>query len=145
MAYKGKFRASNPSKYKGDASKITYRSRWELVVMQNFDHHPDVLEWSSEEIVIPYISPLDNKRHRYFPDFYVKRKGKDGNIACYLIEVKPLAQTKPPKVSNQVTRKYLNEVATWGVNSAKWQMAESYCKERNWTFIKITEKELGLF
>ena len=73
------------------------------------------------------------------------KKGKDGTIACYLIEVKPLAQTKPPKVSNQVTRKYLNEVATWGVNSAKWQMAESYCKERNWTFIKITEKELGLF
>lgn len=144
MAYKGIFRPNNPSKYKGDPTNIVYRSRWELIVMQKLDAHPDVLEWSSEEINIRYRSPLDRKIHRYFPDFYMKRKGQDGKIESFLIEVKPKAQTVPPKVQNKPTRRYINEVATWGVNSAKWAAAEEYCKDRGWTFMKITEDDLGL-
>lgn len=144
MAYKGKFRPNNPDKYKGDPANIVYRSRWELMVMQKLDSHPDVLEWGSEEIVIPYRSPIDGRVHRYFPDFYMKRRGVDGKIESVLIEVKPYAQTRPPVVQNKPTRRYINEVATWGVNSAKWKMAEEYCRDRGWKFIIMTEKELGL-
>lgn len=145
MAYKGIFRPKNTQKYKGDPTNIVYRSRWELMVMQKLDSHPDVLEWSSEEINIRYRSPLDNRIHRYFPDFYMKRKGQDGKIESFLIEVKPKAQTKPPKVQNgKPTKRYINEVATWGINSAKWAAAEEFCKDRGWTFMKITEADLGL-
>lgn len=144
MAYKGSFRPKNPDKYKGDPTKIIYRSRWELMVMQKLDAHPDVIQWSSEEVVIPYISPIDNRYHRYFMDFYMKRKNREGKIEEILIEVKPLAQTKPPTVQNKVSRRYITEVQTWGVNSAKWKAAQEYCKDRGWQFQIITEKELGL-
>ena len=144
MAYKGIFRPKNTHKYRGDPTNIVYRSRWELMVMQKLDAHPDVLEWSSEEINIRYRSPLDNRIHRYFPDFYMKRKGQDGKIESFLIEVKPKAQTKPPKVQSGKPTKRYNEVATWGINSAKWAAAEEFCKDRGWTFMKITEDDLGL-
>lgn len=144
MAYKGKFRPNNPDKYKGDPANIVYRSRWELMVMQKLDSHPDVLEWGSEEIIIPYRSPIDGRVHRYFPDFYMKKRGIDGKVESVLIEVKPFAQTRPPIVQDKPTRRYINEVATWGVNSAKWKMAEEYCRDRGWKFIIMTEKELGL-
>lgn len=144
MAYKGPFRPRNPEKYKGDPTGIIYRSRWELMVMQKLDAHPDVLEWSSEEINIKYRSPLDNRIHRYFPDFYMKRRSTSGTIESFIIEVKPKAQTKPPKVQNKPTKRYINEVATWGINSAKWAAAEEFCKDRGWSFMKITEDELGL-
>jgi hypothetical protein len=144
MAYKGTFKPKNPDKYKGDPTKIIYRSRWELMVMQKLDAHPDVIQWSSEEVVIPYVSPIDNRYHRYFMDFYMKRKSKEGKIEEILIEVKPFAQTKPPTVQNKVSRRYITEVQTWGVNSAKWKAAQEYCKDRGWQFQIITEKELGL-
>jgi hypothetical protein len=144
MAYKGKFSPKNPNKYKGDPTNIIYRSRWELIVMSKLDDHPDVLEWSSEEIVIPYRSPIDGKIHRYFPDFFMRRRDKDGKTKSFLIEVKPKAQTVPPKVQGKPTKRYINEVATWGVNEAKWKMAEQYCADRGWDFIKITEDDLGL-
>lgn len=145
MAYKGLFRANNPHKYKGNAQNIIYRSRWELMIMQKLDTHPDVLEWSSEEIAIPYRSPLDNRIHRYFPDFIVKQRNKQGIVETIMIEVKPYKQTLPPQVQQgKPTKRYLNEVATWGINSSKWKAAEAYCADRGWRFIKITEKELGL-
>lgn len=117
--------------------------------MMHLDDHPDVIEWSSEEIIIPYRSPIDNKVHRYFPDFFVKRKGKDGSIQSMLVEVKPRAQTVPPDVKltlkgQKPSRRYINEVMTWGINSAKWQYAEAYCADRGWKFVIMTEKELGI-
>jgi len=144
MAYKGTFKPKNPQKYRGDPTKIIYRSRWELMVMQKLDSHPDIVEWSSEEVIIPYISPIDNKRHRYFPDFYMKKKNQDGTTEQVLIEVKPFAQTKPPVVQNKPNRRYITEVQTWGINSAKWKNAEAYCEDRGWKFQIITEKDLGL-
>jgi hypothetical protein len=145
MAYKGVFRARNPNKYKGDPSNIIYRSRWELMVMQKLDAHPDVLEWSSEEIIIRYRSPVDGKVHRYFPDFWVKKKDRSGAIVHDLIEVKPFKQTRPPTVmEGKPTRRYVNEVMTWGINSAKWKAAREYCADHGWNFVIITEKELGL-
>ena len=44
------------------------------------DNNDSIIEWGSEELVIPYRSPVDNRVHRYFPDFYVKVKQKDDTI-----------------------------------------------------------------
>jgi hypothetical protein len=144
MSYSGKFRPRNPLKYKGDPSNIIYRSLWELRLMTYLDGHQDVLEWASEEFCIPYRSPIDNRTHRYFPDFWVKQRSRNGDIEVKVIEVKPAKQSAPPKVQNRATKKYINEVVTWGVNQAKWRAAEAYCKERNWQFVVMTEKELGI-
>jgi hypothetical protein len=144
MAYSGNFRPKNPQKYKGDPTNIIYRSSWELKLMMWFDTHPDVLEWSSEEIVIPYRSPIDGKVHRYFPDFYVRKRNKDGMVETIIVEVKPFAQTQEPKKQSKVSKRYINEVKTWGINSYKWKAARDYCEDRKWKFQIITEKELGI-
>lgn len=144
MAYKGKFRPKYPEKYKGDPTNIIYRSLWELKLMRYFDQHTGVLQWSSEEIIIPYRSPVDNRIHRYFPDFYVKMRTSEGQINTMLIEVKPAAQSKPPGKKDKLTRKYLTEVMTWGVNQAKWKAATEFCSDRNWQFKVMTEKEIGI-
>lgn len=140
----GIFKPKNPQKYAGDPTNIVYRSSWELKLMMWLDSHPDVISYASEEKPIKYISPVDNRWHRYFPDFIVKMRNKDGGTETLMIEVKPSKQTVPPKKKKVVTKAYLNEVMTWGVNSAKWEAAEEYCKERGWKFIKMTEKELGI-
>lgn len=143
-SYKGFFRPKNPSKYKGDPSGIVFRSSWELKFMLYLDAHPDVLEWSSEEFAIPYRSPVDGRIHRYFPDFWVKQKNINGDIETIVVEIKPKKQTEPPVVQTRRTKRYINEVMTWGVNSAKWQAAEEYCSERKWKFRIFTEQHLGI-
>jgi len=148
--YQGRYRPQNPEKYKGDVSNIQYRSGWELRLCSYLDKHPKVLEWSSEEVVLPYVSPIDNRIHRYFPDFLVKQLNKEGNIETILIEVKPYAQTRPPDPakgktpSGRPSRRFLNEVKTWGVNEAKWKAAEEFCRDRKWKFQKLTEHDLGI-
>lgn len=112
--------------------------------MRYLDDHSDVLSWGSEELIIPYRSPLDGKVHRYFPDFIVKKKNREGVVSTIVIEVKPKAQTIEPKVQKKTTKKYINEVTTWGVNQAKWKAAESYCEDRKWKFQLMTEKDLGI-
>lgn len=107
--------------------------------MQWCDSRSAVQEWGSEEIIIPYISPVDGKRHKYYPDFYVKVRGKK-----YIVEVKPFKQTKEPKTQKRVTKRYINEVFTWGVNQAKWKAATEFCKDYNMEFMLITEKELKI-
>lgn len=142
MAYKGKFRPHNIKKYRGDHKGIIYRSLWELRFMRYCDNTPSILEWASEELIIPYRSPVDGKKHRYFPDFWLKVKTAEGEIKESVIEIKPKIQTKPPKKRSKVTRKYLREVKTWGINEAKWKAAEAFCKDRDWSFKIITEKDL---
>lgn len=144
MSYKGFFKPRNPSKYQGDPTNIIYRSSWEAKLMKYLDDHPDVLKWSSEEICIPYRSPIDNKIHRYFPDFLIKKKNQIGSVETIMIEVKPKSQTVPPKIQKKPTKKYVNEVYTWGINSAKWKAAKNYCEERKWKFLIMTENELGI-
>lgn len=111
--------------------------------MNYLDAHPDVLEWNSEELVIPYRSPVDGKVHRYFPDFWVKRRSRTGELEQVIIEVKPRAQCLPPNPRIRKTRKFLKEAATYAVNQAKWEAAESYCNGRGWKFLVLTEKELN--
>ena len=143
MSYKGWFRPKNPSKYKGNATNIIYRSNWELRVMKWLDGNPAVIWWASEELPIPYVSPVDNRVHRYFPDFIVRTKRKDGSEQTSILEVKPHKQTMMP-TQKRKTQRYLAEVATYAVNQAKWKAADLFCKEHGWHFQLVTEKELGL-
>ena len=108
------------------------------------DTKPSVLKWRSEETVIPYVSPIDNKIHRYFVDFQLQVKTSSGVLKTYLIEIKPKQQTVPPAPQQRVTKKYLEEVMTWGKNEAKWKYAKEYCKDRGWEFLILTEKDLGI-
>lgn len=140
----GYFKPINPSKYRGDPTNIIYRSGWEKLVMISLDKNPNVLEWGSEELVIPYISPIDGKIHRYYPDFLVKVLGKDGNIRHQVLEIKPLSETKPPKKRKKITESYVYAVQTWGKNEAKWKAAQEYCLKRGWTFRIVTEEDLRL-
>lgn len=108
--------------------------------MRYLDEHPDIVNWASEEFFVPYRSPIDGKWHRYFPDFWIKKKSNE----VIVIEVKPASQTKAPKVQKSRSRRYLYEVKTWGINQAKWKAATEYCKDRGWLFKIMTEKELGI-
>lgn len=144
MAYRGKFRPKNPQKYRGDPTNIIYRSLWERNCMRYFDENPNVLKWSSEEVIVPYKSPIDGKYHRYFPDFLIRVKNKQGQLETIMIEVKPYKETKEPKPQKRLTKNYLYEVRTWGINKSKWSAAIDFCKDRKWKFMIITEKELGI-
>jgi hypothetical protein len=144
MSYKGKYYPSFPRKYKGDPTNIVYRSLWERKFMVYCDKNQNILEWASEEIAIPYRSPIDNRVHRYFPDFYMKVKETNGRIKNYVIEVKPAKQTKPPKKPKRQTKGYIREAYEYARNQAKWKMAKEFCADRQWEFKVVTEKELGI-
>lgn len=137
--HQGRFNPKNPGKYKGDVTKIVYRSGYEVKFMNWCDRNDDVTEWNSEEVVVPYRSPVDNKIHRYFIDFYIMVNGKQ-----YLIEVKPDRFTRAPVIPKRKTKRFLNEVAQFVVNEAKWKSAREFCADRNLEFKIITEKELGI-
>ena len=138
----GFFKPQNPKKYMGDPTNIVYRSGWEKRVMDWCDANPNIKQWSSEEIVIPYKSPVDDRWHRYFVDFYVEAVRSDGQTVKMLLEVKPKAQTQEPTPSKRKTKRYITEVVTYGVNQAKWKAAEEYCKDKGWQFMLITEEQL---
>ena len=144
MAYSGLFRPKNPKKYVGDPNNIVYRSSWECRVMDWLDRNRDIISWASEELIVPYISPVDNRVHRYFPDFLVKVRNKEGQLKTLMIEVKPKKQTQPPMQQRRITKQYITEVTTWGVNQAKWKAAQEYCLDRGWQFKIMTEEHLGL-
>ena len=138
MSYKGRFKPKHYKKYKGDPTKVIYRSMWEL---RFCDDNDAILEWSSEEIIIPYRG-LDRRVHRYFPDFWIKYKNTQGQIIKEIIEVKPKAQTKKPTKKGKHYGKYLREARTYAINRAKWEAAEEYCLDRGYKFRIITEDHL---
>ena len=143
MSYKGWFTPKNPKKYKGDPQNIVYRSSWELRAMKWFDEQPNIIWWSSEELFIPYRSPVDQQMHRYFPDFVVRVRQTNGKETTMILEVKPEKQTQMP-VQKRQTKKFLQEVATYAINQEKWRAADLFCKKHGWQFKIITEKDLGL-
>jgi hypothetical protein len=108
------------------------------------DSSISVVEWGSETVIIPYISPIDNKAHRYFVDFYIKVKTSANKIEKYLIEIKPEKFTKPPEIPKKKTKRFIDEVFQYGVNDAKWKAAFEFCKDRNMKFVILTEKDLGI-
>lgn len=142
--YKGKYRVNYPKKYKGDINEIIYRSSWELKFMRWCDLNPSVLEWGSETMIIPYKSPVDNKIHRYFVDFFVKIKDKNNMVQKYLVEIKPEKFTKPPAIPKRKTKRFIQEVFNYGINQAKWKQADNYCLNRGWKFLVLTENDLGI-
>ena len=143
MSYKGWFTPKNPKKYKGDPANIVYRSSWELRVMKYLDENKNVVWWASEELPIPYRSPIDQQMHRYFPDFIARIRQVNGKEVTMILEVKPEKQTQMP-IQKKKTKKFLQEVATYAVNQEKWRAADLFCKEHGWQFKIITEKDLGL-
>ncbi len=146
MAYSGKYRPTNIKKYKGNPTNIWYRSLWERKFMVYCDQiNRNIIQWSSEEIWIPYRSPIDRKIHKYYPDFQIKVVEKDNTIKTKLIEIKPANQCVIPKQSKKQSKKsYLHECKTYAVNMAKWKAGKEYCKDRAWEFQILTEKELGI-
>lgn len=142
-SYKGKFTPQNPQKYNGNPDNIIYRSSWELRCMKWFDDNPNIIWWSSEELAIPYYSPVDKRMHRYFPDFIIKVKRKDDTIMTYVVEVKPEAQTKKP-TQKRKTKQYIRESITYVVNQMKWKAADEFCHAHGWEFKIVTEKDLGI-
>ena len=143
-SYKGRYTPKRPEKYKGDPSMCFYRSLWERRVMVFCDENDSVTKWSSEEVVVPYISPVDGRKHRYFVDFWMCLKKSDGGIEECLIEVKPKKQTiKPdqPK-SKRISKSKLFEIRNWLINSAKWEAATDYCTDRGWKFRILTEENI---
>ena len=140
MAYKGRYKPKQPKKYIGNPTKIIYRSLLEKRFMLYCDKTDAILEWGSEEVVVPYKSPVDNRMHRYFVDFIVKLKNKKGITETLLIEVKPKKQCSPP---NKKSKRFLSEMKTYGVNTAKWKSATEYAENKGWRFIIITDETLS--
>ena len=138
----GLFTPRNPKKYKGEIKNIVYRSSWELSFMQFLDGNPNILEWSSEEIAIPYIKPTDGKIHRYFPDFWIKYKNKQGEVIQEVIEVKPEQQTKQPKTKGKKKQRQLWEQVNWAINVSKWKYAQNFCDKYGMKFRILTERQL---
>lgn len=140
-AYSGKYTLINEDKYIGDPGTIAYRSSWERVFHRHLDLNNNVKKWSSEEIIIEYYYPLDEKMHRYFPDYYVEfTNGKKA-----VIEIKPHAETLQPVYKpGQNKRVFGDRMATYVKNIAKWEAAKIFCQNRGWEFHVFTEKTLAL-
>lgn len=127
----------------GNVNNVVYRSSWELRMNRFLDNNTQILRWSSEEIKIPYLHPLDGRVHHYFPDYYIEYINKDGEVVHEMVEVKPLAQTTAPKKSRGKSNKTaLYEQQTYAVNMAKWKYAMEWCKKRDIRFRVLTEKSL---
>ena len=144
MTYKGRYFPTNPKKYRGNPIQIIYRSLWERKVMVYCDKNDAIIEWGSEEIIVPYLSPMDGKIHRYFPDFYMKVRQADGSTKKFIIEVKPKSQCKQPiKNPKRRTTKWFNEVKTFAINQAKWKYAKEFCEDKGMEFKIFTEDHIN--
>lgn len=146
MAYRGRYRPINESKYVGDVADIVYRSSWEYKLFTYFDSHPNVSKWSSETVIIPYISPIDKRMHRYFVDAWVQFIRPNGEIAEFLIEVKPNIQRSPPSKSMLPAhpRRYKKALVTYAINQAKWEAAQKVADVKGWKFLIMDEYDLGI-
>ena len=143
IKYKGKFTPEHPRKYMGDSSNIIYRSMWERRCMKYFDVNPSVLQWASEEISIPYYDTGSKKVRRYFPDFLIKIKDKNGEDKTHLIEVKPSKDLRPPTGGRGKKKStVLWEMKTYQMNRDKFASARKWCDQRGIEFDIWTEKHL---
>ena len=123
VAIKGKYTPQNKGKFLS-GRKPVYRSMWERRFMIYCDRSESILEWDSESLHIPYVSPKDNRWHNYYPDFYIKYIDKHDQIIKALIEIKPYFQKK------------------WDINVAKWDACQKHCDKKKMVFKVLTEREL---
>lgn len=135
----GIFVPKNKEKFLGD--KAMYRSSLELRFMKFCDINPNIIQWSSEQVIIPYVNPLDGKVHRYFVDNFVTIKEGDV-IKKYLVEIKPSNQLLPPKTKYRKKSNLIYEQTMYITNQAKWKFAREWCCKKGYEFIIITEKHL---
>ena len=140
----GRYIIQNKKKYVANIQECEYRSSWELKYMKYLDTHPNVIEWGSENVIIPYYNPTEKKNRRYFVDFYAKVKNSEGEIKKYIIEIKPGIQCKPPKKPKKQTPSYVKKLKSFIMNQAKWKAARKWAEKRGWEFIILTEKELDI-
>lgn len=141
MAYKSKFKPKNPQKYIGNPSNIICRSLWERTFCKYLDENINVLRWSSEELNIPYVSPIDNKIHMYYPDFLFEVK-KNNLVETIVVEIKPEKQTKEPFKGQKSNRTFVTEMVQYQINTSKWESAKNFCNKNGWKFMILTEKNL---
>jgi hypothetical protein len=141
MAYKSKFTPKNPNKYVGNHNNIICRSLWERTFCKYLDENTNVIRWSSEELQIPYVSPVDNKVHMYYPDFLFEVK-KQNEVETVVVEIKPDKQTKQPEPGKKSKRTFITEVMQYEINKAKWKSATKFCVEHGWKFMIITENNM---
>jgi hypothetical protein len=141
----GIFSPIHSEKYKGSLP-IIFRSSLELKAYKWLDTNSNVISWGSESVVVPYISPIDNRMHRYFVDVVAQIKRKDGLTQKYLIEIKPSKFLLEPKNSPRKSNKTLiYEVTQYSINTAKWDAAQRWCVKNNYTFLIFTEKHIEKF
>ena len=138
MSYKGRYTIKNPDKYAGDAKKVIYRSLWERNTFRWCENNPKVKLWNSEEVVVPYVSTVDKKLHRYYVDLLIQMEDKK----TYLVEIKPKKETQPPKKRSRKTKKYINEQLTYIKNNDKWEAANKFAEHNGWKFQVWTEETL---
>ena len=138
MSYKGRYTIKNPDKYAGDAKKVIYRSLWERNAFRWCENNPKVKLWNSEEVVVPYVSTVDKKLHRYYVDLLIQMEDKK----TYLVEIKPKKETQPPKKRSRKTKKYVNEQLTYIKNNDKWEAANKFAEHNGWKFQVWTEETL---
>ena len=128
------------NKYTGKKPPV-YRSSWELKFFRWCDLNPNVVEWNSENVVIPYRIG-DGKPRRYIVDNTITMKQR-GKLTKYLIEIKPFAQTQPPKPhGNKKKSTIIYEQYTYAKNKSKWLAAKQWCKKQGYEFLILTEREL---
>jgi len=139
---KGLFTPRHPEKYKGNVKNIVYRSSWERSFMNFLDNNTTVIQWASETIPIPYRKPTTGRIHKYYPDFWVKYKNKNGKIIQEIIEVKPEKQTRQPTTVGKTKKTQLYEAITWSVNLAKWKAAKIFCDKYGIKFRIMTERDI---
>lgn len=146
MSYKGYYNPQNPKKYVGDGTNIRYRSLWERRFMVYCDTNTKIIKWGSEEVVVPYRSPIDGKVHKYYVDFIIESVDALGVKKVSIIEIKPKKQCHPPKQREKSTKKqkstYIYEAATFAVNQEKWDAARAFATERGWEFVVLTEDDI---
>lgn len=138
----GRFSPKNPDKYKGSVDNIVYRSSWELSFCRFLDNNPNILEWNSEEISIPYIKPTDGRVHRYFPDYWIQYQNKSGQVVQELIEIKPESQTRQPTTRGKKKKQQIYESIAYAINMSKWSAATQFCNKYGMKFRLVTENEL---
>ena len=138
----GLFKPKNPSKYIGKDQPV-YRSGWELKFFRFCNDNSNVVEWASEAVIIPYLSPIDNKIHRYYTDGIIAIKEATG-IKKYIVEIKPSAQTKPPVQGKKKHKTMVYETIRYAQNQAKWEAAVKYSNKHGYEFLILTEGELGI-
>ena len=132
----GKFTPKNPEKYIGNKTP-TYRSGWEFTFMKFCDENPNITQWASEAVKIPYRNPLTGKHTIYVPDFFIAYGDKNGRQKVELIEVKPSNQA----VKEKLGRSKHNQ-AHWVINQAKWEAARAWCKQQGIAFRIVTEQDM---